>query len=334
MPLPVPADNEMLAIHTDSYGPPREVLHLKTLPRPILRSQTVLIRILSASTHAGDWHLIRGTPFFIRLLFGTARKPTIHIPGSDMCGLIEAVSPDVTALAVGDVVFADLSDSGFGAFAQYVVAPANVLVKKPENVSPRHAAASCTSAVAALQTVRDIANVQPGHAVLVNGASGGVGSFAVQIAKAFGATVTAVCRKEKAGAMTTIGADKVVVYETTDVSKAEERYDVVVDTACFRSPFEYLPIVKKGGTYAMVGGATSRFLQMMVVGSWISMTRGVTAKFVETKPNVEDLNTIRDMLQSGKICPLIDRSFSLEQVADAISYVEDRKVTGKVTIDM
>lgn len=324
----------MRAITHRAYGAPPDVLKLENVPKPPLEPGKVLVRIRAAAVHAGDWHLIRGTPFFIRLMFGTMSKPTVLVPGCELAGVVEQVASDVTDLAVGDDVFGDVSESGFGAFAEYICLSPSALAKIPSGVSFQQAAASCTSALAALQAVRDVGQVHTGSSVLVNGASGGVGTFAVQIAKSFGAQVTAVCRADKVAVLKAIGVQNVLDYSETDVTKMDDKYDVIIDAAAFRSPLDYVKILNKKGKYITVGGSTSRFMQVMISGAWMSFTRGVEMKALESKPKVDDLVTIGEMLRDGKVVPVIDRTFALESVADAITYVEDRKVTGKVGIEM
>lgn len=330
------APTKMKAMHTTVYGAPEDVLSFQDVDKPVPAADEVLIRIVSASTHAGDWHLIRGTPFFIRLLFGHATKPKVHIPGSDISGVVEAVGTDVTELKVDDEVFGDLSESGFGAFAEYVCAPVSALVKKPPNVSFQQAAASPTSCMAALQALRDTADVKEGQKVLVNGATGGVGSFAVQIAKAFGAEVTAIGHTDKLDMLREVGADHVLDYTEVDVTTQtdSEKYDVIIDAAAYRSPMVFLPIMNPKATYVMIGGSTSRFLQMMFLGAWISVTRSQKATFLESKPKKEDLLVIQEMLANGKIKPFLDRTYSLVEVPEAISRLENRQVKGKVVINM
>lgn len=331
-----PAETQMHAIYTEEYGAPKDVLQFKMVPKPQLQQDKVLIRVLSASTHAGDWHLIRGTPFFIRPLFGRLFRPTIHIAGSDICGRVEAIGEDVESdLTVGDVVFGDLSSVGFGAFAEFVTAPPTAVVRKPDNVTPCQAAASGTSLLAALHAVRDLAGVKATQRVLVVGASGGVGMFAVQLCKYYNAFVVAACRPEKAEVVGALGADHVVEYAScTEVGKDEAHmpFDAVIDAACFRSPGDYARIMKPGGTYVLVGGSTARFLQGMLVGRILSLVKGIVVKSLESMPNPKDLLFIHDLLKDGHVVPHIDRTFDLEQTAEAIHYVEDRKVTGKVTI--
>lgn len=322
------------AMWADEYGAPNEVLHMKSISKPGTDGGKVVVRVLAVSTHAGDWHLIHGTPYLIRLIFGGLRRPKVNIPGCEMCGVIDAIPENHTEFAIGDCVFGDVSGCGFGAFAEFIAVPPQALVKKPDNVSVFQAAACATSALAALQAVRDHGAVAKGAKVLINGASGGVGSYAVQIAKHFGAHVTAVCQESKVPVVKSFGADVVIDYTKQDVVKSGQKFDVIVDTACFRSPFEYVPIIEKNGRYLMVGGDTSRLFQMMVAGPWISMTSGVSAKFVDTKPKKEDMLMLRNMLEDGSLVPYIDKTFAFEDLPQAVTYVEDRKVVGKVAIQV
>lgn len=325
----------MQAIRTDTYGPPTEVLSLSTIPLPPLSPNRLLIRVIAASTHAGDWHLIRGTPFLIRLLFGYITKPKIQTPGSDFAGIVHDVGEEVTDFQHGDYVFGDCSVCGFGAFAQFVSVTQEAIVKKPPHLSSVQAACVPTSALAALQALRDYAHVKEGDHVLVNGASGGVGSFAVQMARAFGARVTAVCRTDKVEKVRTLAADRVVDYTRVDVTKEEGvAYDVIIDTAAFRSPFDFLGVLQEGGRYVMVGGDETKFFGMLASMAWISATRKKKARLLESKFNKEDLIVVKDMLEEGSIVPLVDSSFSLEDVALAINYLEERKVCGKVAIEI
>lgn len=206
---------------------------------------------------------------------------------------------------------------------------------KPQSVSFVQAACVPTSALAALQALRDCGEVKKGDDVLVNGASGGVGSFAVQIAKALGAKVTAVCRADKMQKVGTLGAHRVVDYALVDVAREEGvAYDVVVDAAVFRSPFEFLGVLKERGRYVMVGGDDKRFLGMLAAAGWISATKKKKAKFLATKFKNEDLIAVRDMMEAGSVVPLVDKSFALGDVGLAISHVEERKVCGKVAIEV
>lgn len=326
---------EMRAIYTERYGAPRDVLQLRTVPTPQMPTDKVMIKVMRASTHAGDWHLIRGTPFFLRLLFGGILKPKIRIPGSELCGRVHAIGSEVvTDLHVGDIVFGDTSECGFGAFAEYVVVPAATVVKVPVGVSKEGASACCTSAIAALQAVRDLAGVKEGDSVLVVGATGGVGCYVVQMCGKIGARVTAVCGTSKSETMKNMGVHAVIDYSVTDVVDAGVKYDVIIDAACFRSALDYVPILNKGGKYVLVGGSTKRFLQVMFCAPWFSFSRKIVVKALDSKPTPEDMATLRDWLKEGRICAHVDRRFPFEQCASAIHYVEDRKVFGKVVIDI
>lgn len=321
----------MWAIARSHYGSP-DVLTLAEVPKPALSDNGVRVRVHGTSVNAGDWHLLRGTPFLIRPMFGGLFKPAIKILGFDVAGQVEAVGKDVTQFKPGDEVFGDVSEHGFGAFAEYVCAPETIWVMKPTSLSFEEAATVPGAALAALQGLRDVGQLQAGQQVLINGASGGVGSFAVQIAKALGAEVTAVCSTEKLERVRSLNPDHLIDYKQTDVTKTEHRYDLILDAAAYQSVFDYLPLLKTGGTYVLVGGSTTRFFQVMLFGSWISRFRHRTVKALVSKPNATDLLTLKDMIEAGKIVPLIDQRYSLRDVPTAIRYVEQRQVIGKVAI--
>jgi NADPH:quinone reductase-like Zn-dependent oxidoreductase len=329
----------MKAIVQTEYGS-ADVLRLAEVDKPVVRDNSVLVRVRAASVHAGDWHLMRGTPFLIRFMFGGLLRPKIKILGTDAAGRVEAVGRDVTQFKPGDEVFGDLSECGFGAFAEYVCATEAALVLKPANTSFEEAATVPVSALAALQGLRDCGQIQSGQKVLINGASGGVGSFAVQIAKALGAEVTAVCSTKKMGMVrslgdssgVSLGADHIIDYTQADVTQNGQRYDLILDAAAYRSVFDYLPILTPEGTYVLVGGSTARFFQVMFLGSWISKIGNRNVKCLASKPNQADLVILRDFLEARKIVPFIDRRYSLSEVPKAIRYLEQRQVRGKVVI--
>ncbi|MGB0563962.1 MAG: NAD(P)-dependent alcohol dehydrogenase [Spirulinaceae cyanobacterium] len=327
----------MKAIIQAEYGSP-EVLQYKTVAKPVPQAHEVLVKVHATSINAGDWHLMRGTPWLIRLMYGGLRQPKIQTLGSDLAGRVEAVGEEVTQFQLGDAVFGDLSASGFGAFAEYVCVPEAALARKPENVSFEQAAASPVAAIAALQALRDLGQLQPGQQVLVNGASGGVGSLAVQIAKAWGAAVTAVCSTGKLEMMRVMGADHTIDYTQTNAFKtgaeAGAQYDLILDAAAYRSVFDALPALKPSGTYILVGGASDRFFQTLLLGPLISKVsrRRVTA--LASEPSPADLKTVGELLATGKIVPFIDRTYSLSEVPEAIRYVEARHVRGKVVIHL
>ncbi|MGB8702228.1 MAG: NAD(P)-dependent alcohol dehydrogenase [Thermosynechococcaceae cyanobacterium] len=323
----------MKAIIQTEYGSP-DVLRLAEIDKPVVSDNSVLVRVHAASVDAGIWHLMRGTPFLIRFLFGGLLKPKIKILGTAVAGRVEAVGTNVTQFQPGDEVFGDLSDCGFGAFAEYVCATEAALVLKPTNTSFEEAATVPVSALAALQGLRNCGQIQAGQKVLINGASGGVGSFAVQIAKAFGAEVTALCSPSKMEMVRSLGADHVMDSTQVNFSQPGQHYDLILDAAAYRSVFDYLPALTPSGTYVLVGGSTARFFQIMLLGSWISKISRRNVQCLESKPHPADLTTLKDLVEAGKIVPFIDRRYSLSEVPTAIRHLEQRQVRGKIAISI
>jgi NADPH:quinone reductase-like Zn-dependent oxidoreductase len=320
----------MKAIVQTDYGS-TEKLRLAEIDRPTVPDNGVLVQVQAASVNGGDWHLMRGKPFLSRLIFGGILKPKIKILGMDVAGRVEAIGKDVTEFQVGDEVFGDLSSCGFGAFAEYVCATEAALVLKPAHVSFEQAATVPAAALAALQALRD-GQIQSGQRVLINGAASGVGSFAVQIAKLLGAEVTAVCGTQKLEMMSSIGADHIIDYTQSDVTKNSQQYDLIFDAAAYRSVFDYLPILTPEGAYVLVGGSTTRLFQVLLLGSWISKLSHRRVQCLVSKPNQADLVILRDFLAAGKIVPFIDRQYNLSEVPTAIQHLEQRQVRGKVVI--
>ena len=321
----------MKAIVQTEYGSP-DVLSLREVDRPVVSDSKVLVRVHATSVHAGDWHLMRGTPWLIRLIFGGLFKPKTQILGTDMAGTVEAIGSEVTQFKIGDQVFGDLSECGFGAFAEYVSVPESALVLKPENLTFEEAAIVPVSALAALKGLRDIGKIRSGQEVLINGAAGGVGSFAVQIAKANGAIVTAVCSSHNTEKMRSIGADYILDYTQQDITQTSKQYDLILDIAAYRSPFDYLPILKPKGTYVIVGGSITRIFQVMIFGSLISKLTGRNILPLASNPSQTDLLALKSMIESGTIVPIIDRYYNLSEIPEAIRRLEERKVSGKISI--
>ncbi len=332
-------DGQMRAIAQTEYGGP-EVLSLQRVPKPVPDDNQVLIRVHAAAVTAGDWHLMRGKPLFIRPMFGGVRKPRIKTLGSDMAGTVEAVGSAVTQLQPGDAVFGDLSECGFGAFAEYVSVPELALVLKPEQVDFQAAAALPGSALAALQGLRDVGQIQPGQRVLINGASGGVGSFAVQMARIFGAEVTAVCSAKKMAMVRSLHPDHLLDSTQTDFTQTGQHYDLILDTAAYRPIWDYLPALAPQGTYVLVGGGGAQFLQGMLLGPLLSKlsdgqgpAKGQRrVRCLATQPNQADLLTLRDWLAAGKIVPFIGQRYELDEVPNAIRHLEARQIIGKAVI--
>jgi NADPH:quinone reductase-like Zn-dependent oxidoreductase len=321
----------MKAIVQTIYGSP-DILQLAEVCLPTVPDDGVLVRVQASSVNGGDWHLMRGDPFLVRLMFGGLRKPKIKTLGMDVAGIVEAVGRSVTQFKPGDAVFGDMSESGFGSFAEYVCASEAVLVHKPANISFAVAATVPVAGVSALQALRDYGQIQPGQKVLINGASGGVGSFAVQIAKAYGAEVTAVCSKAKIDRVKSIGADHIIDYTQTDITQTGQQFDLILDAAAYRSVFDYLPSLTKSGTYVLIGGSIARLFQTMFLGPWLTKTRSQNVKLLMAKPNQTDLMTLKEMLETGKITPMVDRTYPLSEVPIAIHQLEQRQVTGKIAI--
>jgi len=320
----------MAAIVADRYGSP-DVLRLEEVELPVPEADEVLIEVQAAGVNAADWHLLRADPPFVRLMGFGLLRPNDEIPGADVAGRVEAVGRDVTEFEPGDEVFGDLSACGHGAFAEYVCAPEDALVSKPADLTFEEAAAVPLAAVTALQALRE-GGIQEGQKVLVVGASGGVGTYAVQIAKAYGAEVTGVCSTGKVDLVRSLGADHVVDYSREDFAEGGQRYDLILDAGAYRSILDCRRALEPDGTYVQVGGATARLFEAMLVGPLLSMTDGRTLGNVIAEPNREDLLAVCDLVEAGDVTPAIDRRYPLAEVPEAIRYVEDGRARGKVVV--
>ena len=323
----------MKAIVNHNYGSP-DVLKLEEVQKPTPGDNEVLVKVHASSANAGDWHLMRGDPFLIRLGMGL-RKPKIKTLGADVAGWVEAVGSNVKHFQPGDEVFGDLSTYGFGAFAEYVSVPEDAFVPKPANSTFEQAAAVPEAAVTALQALRDHGQIQPGHKVLINGASGGVGTFAVQIAKALGAEVTGVCSTGKVEMVRSIGADHVIDYTQEDFSQNGQQYDLILAVGGARSISEYRRALSPTGKYVMIGGSSmTQFYQAMLYGPWMSMTGSQKMGLMLVKPNQKDLAFVKDLMEAGKVVPVIDKEYPLSEVPEAIRYLEAGRAQGKVVIKL
>jgi NADPH:quinone reductase-like Zn-dependent oxidoreductase len=319
----------MKAIVRNEYGS-ADVLRLAEVEQPVVPDEItdkVLVKIYATSVNAGDWHLMRGTPYFIRLMYGI-RQPQSKILGTDLAGEVVSIGRDVTQFKPGDQVFGDLSECGFGAFAEYVCVPEKALALKPSNLTFEEAAIVPLAALAALQGWR-LGALQAGQKVVVKGASGGAGSYAVQIAKAMGAEVTAVCSTSKAEWVQTLGADHVLDH-VADLK--QQHYDLIFDLASYRSIFADVSVLKPQGTYIFAGGSTARFFQVVLCGALISRIKHRQVKLLISKPNQADLLVLKDLIETEKIHPCLDRTYPLSEVPTAIRAVEQRQVRGKVAI--
>jgi NADPH:quinone reductase-like Zn-dependent oxidoreductase len=320
----------MKAIVHRRYGPP-DVLRLEEIDKPTAADGEVLVKVHAASVNAGDWRVIRGEPLALRLASGLLR-PRHRVPGADVAGRVEAVGRHVTRFQCGDDVFGDISRSGFGAFAEYVSVPEAALVSKPTNLSFEEAAAVPAAGVTALQALRDTARMQRGQKVLINGASGGVGTFAVQIAKALGAVVTGVCSTRNVNLVRSLGADHVIDYTREDFTRNGERYDVIVAVNGYHSIWDYKRALSPAGVYATSGGSGAQMAEAMFLGPCLSLIGSKTMGNMLMKPRQADLVALKDLVEAGKIAPVVERRYALREVPDAIRYVEEGHARGKVVI--
>jgi len=319
----------MKAIVYTKYGLP-DVLEFKEVEKPIPKDNEVLVKVHAASINDWDWGLLRGTPFMNRLFFGFL-KPNTTILGSDIAGRVEAVGRNVRRFQSGDEVFGDLSGCGFGGFAEYVCARENALALKPPRMTFESAAAVPQAAVLALQGLRDKGQIQPGQKVLINGAGGGAGTFAVQIAKSFGAEVTGVDSTRKLDIMRSIGADHVIDYTVEDFTKSGQRYDWILDFAAHHSIFDYYRALRPRGIYVMAGGSTVRLFQALLLAPLISITTSKKMGILMHKPN-KDLVFIEELFKAGKVRPVIDKRYPLGEVAEALRYFGKGHARGKIVI--
>ena len=318
----------MKAVVYTRYGPP-ETLRLEDVDRPRPKDDEVLIKVRAVSVNASDWETLRGKPLYARI--GGPTRPRFRTLGSDIAGRVEQTGPAVTRFRPGDEVFGD-NLAQMGGFAEYVCAREKALAAKPTGMSFAEAAAIPQAGVIALQGIRSKGNVQPGQHVLINGAGGGAGSFAVQLAKLAGAEVTGVDRTGKLDFMRSLGADHVVDCTREDFTRTGDRYDLVLDVAAHRSVFDYRRALAPGGRYLYVGGSVSTLLQVLIVGPLIGRTAGKKARLLLVQPNPRDLAAVAELCQAGTIVPVIDRRFSLGEVPDALRYLGEGHAHGKLVI--
>jgi NADPH:quinone reductase-like Zn-dependent oxidoreductase len=316
----------MKAFIYDKYGPP-ENLRMAEVDRPAPNADEVLVKVLAASVNAADWHLLRGKPLFSRATLGLLR-PKHKVLGGDVAGRVEAVGSDVSRLEAGDEVYANLLDHGYGGFADYVAVPVGVLSLKPPNLSFEEAAAVPMAAVTALQGLRHHGELQPAQQVLVNGGTGGVGSFAVQIAKAYGPEVTAVTSTPNLDLVRSLGADQVVDYTRTDFTRSGRRYDRILDTVGNRSVPDLRRALAPGGKAAVTGFTSVAKL----VG--VSLRGGRQIAMVQAHVTTRDLELLSELIEAGKVRPRIDRRYRFADIPAAIAYLEQGHARAKVVVTM
>jgi NADPH:quinone reductase-like Zn-dependent oxidoreductase len=319
----------MKAIVQDKYGSP-DVLELRDIDKPVVKDDEVRVRVHAAAVNIGDWHLLRGMPYAMRMASGLL-KPKHEVPGLDVAGQVEAVGRDVKQFRPGDEVFG----WGKGAFAEYACAAENNLLPTPADLTFEQSAAVGDSAFTALAAVRDQGKVQPGQRVLINGASGGVGTFAVQIAKSFGANVTGVCSTRNVAMVRSIGADQVIDYTNADFTQTEPRYDVMLDLVGSRSLSDCRRALTPRGTYVLVGVSD--------MGRWLGLSRQIKvlllSPFVRQRMRVfivrhnrEDLVVLKELVEAGQIAPVIDRRYELSEVPEALRAQGEGHARGKIVI--
>jgi NADPH:quinone reductase-like Zn-dependent oxidoreductase len=324
----------MKAIVQDTYGSP-DVLELRDLDKPEIGDDEVLVHVHAASVNPADWHLLRGEPYVARLQLGL-RKPKDRVLGCDVAGQVEAVGKDVTMLRPGDEVFGSPFMHGFGAFAERVCVSEDLLAPKPATLSFEQAAAVPLAASTALQGLRDHGRIEPGHKVLIIGASGGVGTFAVQLAKSFGAEVSGVCSTRNVDMVRSLGADHVIDYTKADFARSGQKYDLIFQLAGTRSPSECRRALTSKGTLVLSSGESDgrwigpvdRIVKALVLSPFVSQRM---ASFT-VKPNKADLQFLRQLIEAGKLTPVIDRTYPLSETPEAIRYLENGHARGKVVI--
>ncbi len=318
----------MKAIVYTKYGPP-EVLQLKEVERPTPTDDEVLIKVQAVSVNRSDWEGLTGKPLYARI--GGLLRPRHHILGSDIAGRVETVGRNIRRFQPGDEVFGDILGR-MGGFAEYVCARERALALKPAGMTFEEVAAIPQAAVIALQGIRDKGQVQPGQKVLINGAGGGAGTFAVQLAKLYGAEVTGVDNTGKLDFMSSLGADHVIDYTREDFTKNGRQYDMVLDVIAHRSVFAYERALRPDGSYFMIGGSVATLFQILLLGPWIRRTTGKRIRMLVVQPNLKDMVYVTELCEAGKVVPVIDRRYPLSEVPEALRYLGEGHAKGKVVV--
>ncbi|PKN93851.1 MAG: alcohol dehydrogenase [Chloroflexi bacterium HGW-Chloroflexi-6] len=320
----------MKAIIYENYGAP-DVLQLKDIEKPTPKDNEVLVKIHAASINAADWHLLTADIFLVRLMTGLL-KPKYNILGADIAGRVEAIGANVTQFRPGDDVFGDIFGSGAGGLAEYAAVSEHALALKPSNLTFEQAAAVPLAAVTALQGLRDLGQIKAGQKVLINGASGGVGTFAVQIAKAFGAEVTAVCSARNLEMARSLGADHVIDYTKQDFTHTGQQYDLILAANGYHPIRAYQRSLTPTGIYIMAGGKPSQMFEALLLGPFLSKKGGRQLLALSAKAKQEDLLVVRGLLESGKVVSVIDKRYPLSEAPEALRYLGAGHARGKVII--
>jgi len=319
----------MKAIVYTEYGSP-DVLRFTEIEKPVPKDNEVLVKIRAAALNALDWRLMRGKPVLMRLAIGGLRKPKPTRPGVDLAGQVEAVGRNVTQFKPGDEVFGARE----GTCAEYACVPEDKLALKPANISFEEAAAVPVAALTALQGLRDKGRIQRGHKVAVDGASGGVGTYAIQIAKSFGAEVTAVCSTRQVDTARSLRADHVIDYTRENFTQSDRRYDLILAANAYHSIFDYRRALTPNGTFVMAGGGWPQMIQTMSLAPLLSLMGSKKMRFFLARVNRADLTLLADLLEAGTMVSVIDRRYPLSDTADAIRYLEEGHAKGKIVIMM
>jgi len=324
----------MKAIICPKYGSP-DILHLREVVKPFPQEDEVLIQIHAASLNSRDLRMLRANPFFMRLMPGCLFRPKNKILGADVAGRVEAIGCNIKQFKPGDEIFGYLpSATGRGTFAEYVCAEEYLITLKPVNLTFEQSAAVPEAAMTALQGLRDHGNIQPGQKVLINGASGGVGTFALQIAKAFGAEVTAVCSTRNLDMVRSLGADYVIDYEKEDFTKNGQQYDLILAVNGYHPLLDYLRALKPEGSYVVAGGSMFQLAQAAMNKKKISKTGHQKISIVSLVQSQGDLILIKELLEAEKIIPVIDASYPMSKTVEAFWYFEKVHPKGKVVISV
>jgi len=318
----------MKAVVYARYGPP-DVLRLADVQTPVPKDDQVLVKVQAVSLNASDWEVLRGKPLYSRI--GGPFRPRHHILGSDIAGRVEAAGRQVTRFRQGQDVFADILSS-MGGFAEYVCVPEAALVPMPAGLTYEQAAALPQAGAIALQGIQDKGQTRPGHKVLINGAGGGSGMYAIQLAKLNGAEVTGVDNAEKLEFMRSLGADHVIDYTRDDFTRTGRTYDLILDVAAHRPAFAYQRSLTRGGRYLYVGGSVPTLLQVLLIGPVIGRAEGKKIRLLAVRQGAQHLAPIVELCQTGKIATVIDRRYRLNEVPEALRYLGEGHAKGKVVV--
>ena len=325
----------MKAIVWTGYGPP-ERLKLEDVPKPAPGAGQVLVRVFAAAVNFSTVALVTGKPFAVRLMpeARSKPKPMYRIPGAEVAGRVEVVGPGVAQFKPGDEVFGDLSEHGRSGFAEFAVGPESAFAARPVNASFEQAAAIAESGLVALQALRDAGRIQPGHKVLISGAAGGIGTFAVQVAKSFGAEVTAVCGPGNLDLVCSLGAAHAIDYARQDFTRGKERYDLVLAIRGYHPIRSYKRVLTTAGSYVCAGGGLRQFFEVMALGPRLSEAGGRRLVGLSLKPNQADMVVMKDLVEAGKVTPVLDGHYTLADTAQALRHYSTAHARGNVVISV